>query len=178
MGEITLLIRKIRIDKNAFQELVDRMEPLIKKNIRLLYKDEKEDVRSEMILALWEAVTKIKYYENDGECMTFLCNALKNRFYELYRKSKKEHDNQIFLENDDAVEMNRNDIAGLDDVLFHIDIEMFLKEYDGKKQKIFRKILTEDESDAEIAQTLFVTRQYVNRMRRELYRELADRHFV
>lgn len=178
MGEITLLIRKIHIDKNAFQELVDRMEPLIKKNIRLLYKDEKEDVRSEMTLALWEAVTKIKYCENDGECMTFLCNALKNRFYELYRKSKKEHDNQIFLENNDALERNRDDIAGLDEVLFHIDIEMFLKRYDGKKQKIFRKILTEDESDAEIAKTLFVTRQYVNRMRRELYRELADRHFV
>lgn len=179
MGEIIFLIRKIRTDKDAFQELVNKMEPLISKNIKLLYKDEKEDVRSEMTLALWEAVTKIKYCENDGECMAFLCNALKNKFYELYRKSKKEHDNQIFLENNDTVERNRDDvISGLDDVLFHINVEMFLKGYGGKKQKIFRRILTEDESDAEIAKALSVTRQYVNRMRRELYREIKDRHFV
>lgn len=179
MGELMYLICKIRTDKDAFQELVDKMEPLINKNVRLLYKDEKEDVRSEMTLALWEAVTKINYCENDGQCMSFLCNALKNRFYELYRKSKKEHDNQIFLDNNDVPEKSRNeDIVGLDEVIFHINAEMFLQGYSGKKQDIFRMILTEDESDAEIAEALSVTRQYVNRMRRELYREIVDRHFV
>lgn len=177
MGEIVSLFQKIRTDKEAFKELVDKMEPLIKKYIRLLYKDEKEDVRSEMTLALWEAVTKIEYCENDGECMAFLCVALKNRFYELYRKSKKEHDNQVFVENNDVFDVSEiEDIAGLENVIFNIDIDMFLKEYTGRKQEIFRRIIMGNESDAKIAEVFSVTRQYINRMRRELYKEILDRH--
>lgn len=120
MGEIISLIQRMHIDKDAFKELVDKMEPLIKKYTRLLYKDEKEDVRSEMTLALWEAVTRIKYYEKDGECLAFLCTALKNRFYELYRKSKKEHDSQVFVENDDVFDVSRvKDITDLDNIIFY-----------------------------------------------------------
>lgn len=182
MGEIILLIQKIHTDKDAFKELVDIMEPSIKKYTRLLYKDEKEDVRSEMTLALWEAVTRIKYCEKDGECMAFLCTALKNRFYELYRKSRKEHDNQMFVENDDVFDVSKvediTDLENLDDVIFNIDVETFLKGYAGKKQEIFRMIIMGNESDAEIAEVFSVTRQYVNRIRRELYKEILDRHFI
>lgn len=178
MGEIVSLFQKIRTDKETFKELVDKMEPLIKKYIRLLYKDEKEDVRSEMTLALWEAVTKIEYCENDGECMAFLCNALKNRFYELYRKSIKNHDNQVLAENNDVFDVNEaENITGLENVIFNIDVEMFLKKYTGRKQKVFRMIIMGNESDAKIAEVFSVTRQYINRMRRELYKEILDRHF-
>ena len=31
----------------------------------------KDDVYAELILALWEAVTKLKYVENDGQCLRF-----------------------------------------------------------------------------------------------------------
>ena len=102
MGEITSIIQKIHINKDEFKELVEKMDPLIKKYVRLLYKDNKEDVHSEMTLALWEAVIRMEYCESDGECPAFLCTALKNRFYELYRKSKKEHDNQQLIDNNDV----------------------------------------------------------------------------
>ena len=49
------------------------MAPLINKYTRLLYKDEKEDINSELILALWEAVLKMKYYEDDGKCLVYRC---------------------------------------------------------------------------------------------------------
>lgn len=55
---------------------------------------------------------------------------------------------------------------------------MFLKEYSGKKKKIFRMIIMGNGSDAEIAEEFSVTRQYVNRMRRELYKEILDRYFI
>ncbi|MDE5698634.1 MAG: hypothetical protein K2I96_14700 [Lachnospiraceae bacterium] len=136
MGEIMSLIQKIQTDKDVFKELVDKMEPLIKKYMRMLYKDEREDVRSEMTLALWEAVKRIEYCEKDGECMSFLCTALKNRFYELYRKSRKEHDNKLFVENDDVLDINKgDDIADMDNVLFSIDIEIFLRSMLGKSRK-------------------------------------------
>ena len=72
MGEVSSVIQKIREDKNNFGMLLERMKPLINKYTKLLYKDEKEDVYSEMVLALWEAVMKMEYYNEDSECTVFL----------------------------------------------------------------------------------------------------------
>ncbi len=88
------------------------MEPLICKYMRVLYKDENEDVRSELVLALWEAITKIKYVENEGQCVTYLTNALRNKFYELYRNSRKEHDN-YFSSEMTMLDFGSNTIFGL-----------------------------------------------------------------
>ena len=64
MGEITSLIEDVQKDKDQFAKLEQAMEPLINKYMRKLYKDDKDDkddVYAELILALWEAVTKLKY---------------------------------------------------------------------------------------------------------------------
>ncbi len=175
MGEITSLIRKIHTDKDAFSELVDIMRPLINKYVRLLYKDEKEDVRSEMVLALWEAVVNIKYFEKDGECMNYLCTALKNRFYELYRKSKKQNDNWIPVEDYDTIDLK--DEADMENAVFRIDVEKFLESYSGKKREILKAMILGNDSDAEIGEMFYVTRQYVNRLRRRLYEELRGWRF-
>jgi len=169
MGEITLLIQKIHTDKNAFAQLINKMTPLIEKYTRLLYKDEKEDVRSEMMLVLWESVTKISYCEKDGECLAYLSKALRNRFYDLYRKSRKQHDHQLLTENDSVFDIIRDENSkDLEDAIFSIDIEAFLKRYIGKKREIFETIIFGNKSDTEIAEIFSVTRQYVNRLRREL----------
>lgn len=181
MGEIISLIQKIQVDKDedAFKKLISEMEPSIKKYMRLLYKDEKEDVRSEMMLALWEAIAKMNYCENEKACFAFLGNALKNRFRELYRKSRKVHDSQMLIEDVNACDVsNVKNTEDLDDVVFYIDVEMFLKEYTGKKKEIFRMIIMSNESDTEIAKAFSVTRQYVNRVRRELYKEIRNRNFI
>ncbi len=52
MGDFINIIQKIQSDKNYFIELVEKMNPLINKYMRLLYKDEKDDVCSELFLAL------------------------------------------------------------------------------------------------------------------------------
>ncbi len=178
MGEITSLIQKIHTDKNAFEQLINKMAPLIDKYTRLLYKDEKEDVRSEMMLALWESVTKISYCEKDGECLAYLSTALRNRFYDLYRKSRKQHDHQMLIENDSVFDIIKDESRkDLEDVIFNIDIEAFLKRYIGKKREIFKVIILENKLDTEIAGIFCVTRQYVNRLRRELYQELKEKQF-
>lgn len=89
MGEITSIIQKIHINKDEFKELVEKMDPLIKKYVRLLYKDNKENVHSEMTLALWEAVIRMEYCESDGECLAFLCTALKTAFTNCIVKARK-----------------------------------------------------------------------------------------
>ena len=95
MGEFVTLIQAIKNDKEKFEELLIKMEPLINKYVRLLYKEEKEDVYAELVLALWESVLKISYFENDGQIINFICRALKNRYYELYRNSKKRCEYEI-----------------------------------------------------------------------------------
>lgn len=179
MGEIMSIIQEIQTDKNTFTKLAVKMEPLIKKYVRLLYKDEKEDVRSEMMLALWEAVIKMEYCEKEGECIAYLCTALKNRFFELYRKSKKEHDHLLPIEDDDVLNMiGVESTEDLEDVIFNIDIELFLEEHAETRNKIFRMIILENKSDTEIAKVFYVTRQYINKLRKELYKEMLDKGFV
>lgn len=80
MGEVALILQNVKKNKNDFEKLINMMTPLINKYTRLLYKDEKEDINSELILALWEAVLKMKYYEDDGKCLVYLSNAIKINF--------------------------------------------------------------------------------------------------
>ena len=95
MKEWCKLLMDIKQDKEVFAKLIEYMNPLINKYVRLLYKDDHEDMRGELILALWESVVKIDYCNNEGECFSYINKALKNKFLELYRKSKKLHDFQI-----------------------------------------------------------------------------------
>ena len=44
MGEWSKLVQDIKHNKDTFVELVEKMNPLINKYVRLLYKDEREDV--------------------------------------------------------------------------------------------------------------------------------------
>lgn len=67
MGEICELIDKIKRNKEDFYLIVERFSPLINKYTKLLYKDEKEDVYEELVTALWEAIQKMMFYENDGQ---------------------------------------------------------------------------------------------------------------
>lgn len=107
--EISKLICDIKEDKEKFVLLIDRFESLIKKYVRLLYKDEKEDAHAEMVAALWEAMCNIKYYDDDGQIVNYLNRALRNRFLELYRASRKYHDNTSKIE-----EIELNKIASFD----------------------------------------------------------------
>ena len=49
MEDFVSLINSIYKDKEQFPRLIELMNPLINKYARTLYKDEKEDVRSELI---------------------------------------------------------------------------------------------------------------------------------
>ena len=57
--------------KKFFLILVEKFMPLIRSIQRLLYKDDAEDVKQEMLMALWEASQKIEKYDNEGECNYF-----------------------------------------------------------------------------------------------------------
>lgn len=176
MGEFSLLLQEISKDKEKFYLLVEKMNPLIKKYTRLLYKDESEDVRSEFLLALWEALLKMEFYDNDGKCMTFLCNALRNRFFELYRASKKQHDTQGTLDEDMLSQLSAEENSFYDFIVRE-DIKNILAEESEMKQNICYAILFEELPDAEIAKRYGISRQYVHRVKKHLYLKLKDWYF-
>lgn len=168
MGKIATILNNIKNGKKEeFILLLDEFEPLIKKYIKCLYKDECEDARSELICALWEAVVKITYFEQDGQVINYLCSALRNRYLELYRSSCKQHNHEVNLEETQAEQIAfiKNEF---DDAAMLHDIDRFLEKFTGNKRKIYNAIMTDHLSDTEIAAKYHISRQYTNRVRKEL----------
>ena len=171
MGEFVNLIYAVKQDKDNFELIAKKMEPLINKYVRLLYKDNKEDMRSEFLLALWIAVCNISYYENEGQVVNFLRGALKNCYFELYKKSRKIHDGENgfeYITEDMICEHNT-----YENIIVKMDIDKVINSYQGIKRKIVGLIISEY-SDNEIAEKLNLSRQYVNRVRRNLRKQCID----
>lgn len=177
MGELSILLKQIKEDKDSFSQLLERMEPLINKYTRLLYKDDKEDVRSELMLSLWEAVVKMEYFDNDGKCITFLCNALRNKFFELYKKSKKQHNYQCSIEQDKLLDITVEEYS-YTDIVIREDIRKLLGDCSEKKKAICCLTLFGQLSDKEIAKKYNISRQYVYRVRMGLYSKLREEYLV
>lgn len=173
--DIAVLIENTLKDKNEFGALLKRLTPLINKYVGSLYKDEPEEIRAEMVLALWEAVTKIKYYDNDGKCLAYLSRALRNKFLELYRKSKIKHD--FYISGIPEETLEQEDFKNrFDEMIFKEDIKKLLSDYSEKKRQIFNDIIFEDKSDTYIAKKYGLTRQYVNRLRKKFFEELKEKY--
>lgn len=168
MGEIARIITNIREgDKEQFVDLLERFEPLIKKYMKYLYKDEPEDVRAELSCALWEAVLRMGYIEQEGQIVNYLQRALFNRYLELYRGSRKKNDHEMQAE--DSSLMNMQVIGNeFDEVIIKDFKNSILSRYSGKKKMVYRLMLIDELSDMEIAIKYGMSRQYVNRLRREL----------
>ncbi len=167
MGEFTDIIHKVKRDKNEFYLVVDKMKPLITKYINKLYKDDKEDSYSEFMMALWEGICNIEFYENDGQVVNYLSTAVRNKFFELYRKSKKTHEYEIVTD-DDCYQNVSFQESKYNEIALKIDIEKFVSEYSGIKKEIYYLILVENMTDAAIAKRLQVSRQYINKVRKNL----------
>lgn len=177
MKELKLLIYAVQNgDHNKFYEVVEKLRPLIQKYVRLLYKDEKEDVSSELVLALWEAVISIQYAEVQGQIMSYLCKALHNKFLELYRKSRNQHDYEICLDN-----MNVLDIQVVEnqynDVITEQDMINMLEIFNGVKKDIYYSMTLEMLTDIQLALKFGISRQYANRLRKQLWGILKIEYF-
>jgi hypothetical protein len=165
-----------RGDKEKFLLIVDRMTPLINKYVRLLYKDEREDMHSELVLCLLESVNTIKYYNEEGQCIYFFSKALKNKFLELYKKSKLYFDSETVIEDEFFTNINIEQ-SEYEDCVINEDLKEMLSKTEGKKHNILYDIVFYDRSDAIMAEEYLVSRQYVNRVRRKFYNLLRDQYF-
>lgn len=78
----------------------------------------------------------MKYYNSDGECLSYLNNALKNKFLDLYRKSKKQNE-IISIEIDETFEFPSLIESSYEftELIFREDIKQILRNTNGKNKK-------------------------------------------
>lgn len=166
MGEIMDAVIKIKEgEKDKFLVIIRRLKPLISKYTKKLYKDEREDTESEFILALWEAIIQLKYVDNDARLMVYLNRCIYIKFLELYRSSCKIHNNEVGTE----IDVEGSFIEDkYEEILQGEDIKSILKKFSGKKLIILKSILFGNLTDMQISQKYGVSRQYVNRIRRQV----------
>ncbi len=162
-------------DDDQFLLITERFSPVILKYVKLLYKDEREDTISELKLSLLEAIHKIEYYSNEGQCFIFLNSALKNRFFELYRKSKKKFDHEMLLDRDYDFCSAYNEYS---DTELKEDLKKYLSYYNDKQRKILFSIHIEGKSNTEVASEYHVSRQYTNRIKNKLCQEIRNKYIA
>ena len=90
MDQLGKLICRVKNgDGESFEKIAERMKCTIEKYVRSSFWEECEDARQEYILALWEAIMKMKYFDNEGQCVLYLNRAVEIRYYELQRRAAK-----------------------------------------------------------------------------------------
>lgn len=170
-NSISALIQKYKQenDSDTLLEIINRMIPLINKYARGLYYSEYEDVHQELILALIESVNKIKKYDIEEKCLSYLVRGVKNKFMELYRKERSIKEEQLSYEILELPQISNT----FQDADFYMDIKQLLSEEKSTtKRKIIELIAYENATDSEIAFKLHISRQYVNRYKKEIVSKL------
>lgn len=176
MKEVNQLILEIKKgNEDVFEELLERFMPLINKYSRLLYKDDPEDIKAELYLALFDAINKMKYYDDEANSIAYITKSLYLKYLELYRKSKQYHEHTETLE-DKFIEIHYVQEDLFQEVEVYNDLERLICRYNNQTYNILSSILFEQLSDSEIAEKYNVTRQYVNRKRHELFKLLQEQY--
>lgn len=158
--------------EDSLLEIIDKFNPLVKKYAKKFPHYEYEDIIQELVLAIIEAVHKIKVYEKEGQCIKYISISIKRKFGELYRKRTEVENSQIEV------------IPLVDEVCdkkdYYKQVELYADLYRLQKAKnlvqsrIAFYIIEEDMSDAKISQILGVSRQYVNRCKKDIFKELKS----
>ena len=174
-GTILELVKvaKEKRDTDAILQIVQYMQPLINKYAKNSYLAEYEDMQQELCLALIESIHKIQKIENEGQCVQYFANAIRNRFYEIYRawKSLKRE----MPGNDELLTLNIADSKN-----YYSQIEFFIDMVSGAECKsdlqkeIMKCCILEEISDTDIAKRLNISRQYVNRCKKRIFKKIME----
>lgn len=154
-------------NSEIFTDIADRMRPLLNHYAYRLYTWEKEDAQQEMILALLEGIRKMKYCHSEGECIRYFETCIYRTYTGIIKKEQKERNRAEWKENQVG---DSNDWIGICER--YMDLKNYIRSLEARKRKIAEEIITSGKKDQEIADTFHVTRQYVNKIRKELRKKV------
>lgn len=168
MEPITHLIARYKEgDPNAEKELIAQMSPLIKKYAGKIHFMEYTDAMQELYLALLESLDYLNEAYSQAQCLKYMEVCVINRYHSLCRRALSAPEQKSIEEH----EMEFCAAPGYDDS--RLDVEAYIHSLPkgSLRRQIFCLFFYHDLSDAEIANRLGISRQYVNQLKRSMIRD-------
>lgn len=167
MDEFIKLIQSAKTDDNKMMEILNKLSPLRNKYVKKLFFLERCDAEQEINVAIIEAVKGIKKSETDGQCLSYINNAVKFKYIYLCKKN-------IYHCQEECYEVIENDslyvyVEKYEDIEFKIDMEIEKEKLSTNQKKILEYIIA-GYSDREISKRMGISRQYINRVKKDFYK--------
>lgn len=154
-------------DEQSFSEILEIFSPLIRSYARKLFYLEYEDSCQELAFALYEAVIKIPELSSPGKCFSYLAKSIQHRFHKLYRQSKLFQAESLQKCSTEVLEKAGYFETGFSDCLLYFDLNLLANNMPSQSRKLLR-LLMEEYTDAEIGAILGCSKQYVNRLKKNI----------
>ena len=167
---VSKLIRSYLETRNEYyyERLQEQFLPLIKAYARKLYYLNYEDSQQELCIALYESISKIKNTDNEFACISYIKRSIVNKFTKLYHESVKEQNIQA---NSTSLVFNANlgiqNDGEVENCITMTDLKNYLQKKTLEERKII-DMLIQGYSDKEIGREMGFTRQYINRIKKQI----------
>lgn len=161
--KIAELVEGAKTDQQLLYDLIEMFQPLINSYCNKLFFLERDDAKQELYLAIVESVKSIPHCETNGQCIAYITNAVRFKYCFLCKKniakekildSYAEIEEKIYIENFKSVEIQ-------------YDINRVISQLPEKQKRILQYVL-EGYSDTQIAEIMGMSRQYINRIRKQI----------
>lgn len=131
-----------------------------------------EDAIQELQLSILEALPYLNPKNGAGKCISYIEKSVIHRYYALCKRYLSIPASESIEDHDASLPT----VPAYDDTL--LDIEAYIRTLpkSGGKQQIFSYFFYEDLSDKEIAERMHLSRQYVNRIKKQLIHAYFAQH--
>lgn len=165
-GKVAQLVNEAKVNQEKMNQLIREFDPLIKNYCKKLYFCEKEDAQQELTLAIIEAVRRMISCESEGGCIMYISNAVKYKYISLCKKNIiKENIEDVY--SDVQLEQVNKEFDDYSVVDLEYDYRKILNNLSEKKKNIL-SYMEKGYSDRQISEIMNISRQYVNRVRKEI----------
>lgn len=167
---LELIMEYKKGNREIFMAIMEKMNPLLQSYIWKLSFMEREDAKQELLLSLLEGVQKIKYVRSEGECINYAKMCIYHTYLELVEKEQKNR--AVFLEEREVPD--GEDVMSCCEIM--VDLERYISLLSDRKRQIATKIVKMHKNDAEISVEENISRQYVNKTRKEMQKYVENTH--
>lgn len=157
---------------DSLSQILERMTPLVKKYAGKIHCMEYEDALQELYLTLLESINYLDTFQSEGKCVKYMETCIINRYYALCKHC-------LSIPETDSIDDSSPvfpSTPAYDDTALDIDAYISSLPKHGYKQQILSMFFYNDMSDKDIATQLGLSRQYVNRIKKQLIKNYFEKY--
>lgn len=162
---------KETLDNQYIMDIIVAFEPLLNKYSRKFTLDDQPDIKQELIITIIVAVNKMQKFDVDGECVNYIKTSIKNRYHKLLEDEIKVNKIEYLAEYMEDIVSDKQD-----EQLKICEIVCCIKKSNTqlsiRKQQMLLDLFVNFYTESQIAERYGVTRQYVNRIKREFIAQI------